>query len=311
MRISITGAQGFLGRALVRQLAAEPWPQRVLLVDRLASSLPNDRRFAALDADLSDANARRDLLAEADCVIHLAAVPGGAAEADYDLSRRVNLEATLDLADEIAALGRPVRLVYASSIAVFGAPLPPRIDDETAPRPALTYGAHKLMVEIALSNLTRLGRLDALALRLPGLAARPGVAQGLRSAFLSDIFHAVSRDAPYTTPVSADATVWLMSVRRAAENLALAARLTLPAGAPARALTLPALRIRVGDLVAEVMAQTGASPDMSYEPDPGLEAQFGALPPLSTPLAEGYGFRHDGDLRRLVGAVLADLTEGA
>jgi nucleoside-diphosphate-sugar epimerase len=277
-RIAVTGAAGFVGRAVVARLRQDGI--ETVAIDRL----PGD---GILAGDLSDSAFRREALANTKATIHLAAVPGGAAEADYALSRRINLDLTLALMEEAQG-----RFIYASSIAVFGAPSPEPIDDDTPPRPALTYGAHKLMSEVALANLKRLGRLDGIALRLPGIVARPRAASGLKSAFMSDVFHALAAGEAITLPVSPQATMWMLSAQAVAEALIQAVTVR---DAPA-VLTLPALRVGMGELVAAL----GGAGKVSYVPDAALEAQFGAYPPLSTPAADRLGFRHDGDLATLV-----------
>jgi nucleoside-diphosphate-sugar epimerase len=306
MTTLVTGAAGFLGRALVAQLQAADAPgDRLRLLDRVAASATDAE---ILVGDLADPAVLETALDGVDRVFHLAALPGGAAEADYAASLRINLQASLDLFERLAARARPVRLVYASSIAVFGAPLPEAgIDDETPARPSLTYGAHKLMVETALANLTRLGRIEGVALRLPGLVARPSDGAGLKSAFMSQVFHALAAGQPYALPVGSDATMWLMSVQAAARALVHAAHLPTP---PSAALTAPALRVSAGDLVVEIARQAGVDPGLvAYDPDPVLEAQFGRLPPLSTPTADVLGFVHDGDLPSLVATTLASLRK--
>jgi nucleoside-diphosphate-sugar epimerase len=305
-RIVVTGANGFLGQALVQALAKKDTDDSVLLLDRNQAPSP-DTRFSAVCADLSEPGAIADLVGDADLVFHLAALPGGAAELDPSESRAVNLNASLDLISHLSSPGRPARLVYASSIAVFGSPLPPHIDDMSMPLPGLTYGAHKLMVEIALADSNRRGDLQGVALRLPGLVARPRSGAGFSSAFMSEIFRAVIERHPYTLPVSREATVWLMSARTAAANLihgSLRAHdlVTRPV------LTLPALRVTMGDLVAALGRATRSDPIVTYAPDEAIEAQFGRLPPLDASLARAAGYRDDGDVDGLVNAVLADLA---
>jgi D-erythronate 2-dehydrogenase len=238
---------------------------------------------------------------QAEAILHLATVPGGAAEQDPRLAWEVNVEATRALID-IAARSTPApRFVFASSIAVFGDPLPAQIDDTTPPAPRLLYGAHKAMMETWIDNQTRRGALRGLSLRLPGIIARPRGPSGMKSAFLSELFHALQADEPVTMPVSPVATTLLMSVQRVAANLAHA----LSSEASGH-LNLPALRVRMSDLVAAVAATTGASTDrVSWDPDAALEAQFGALPPLIARRAEALGFTHDGDLEGLVRSALA------
>ena len=112
--------------------------------------------------------------------------------AEPALGRRVNLDASLTLFDRLRSAGGRPRVVYASSIAVYGDMGAGPVSSETPARPLITYGAHKRMVEIALSDLTRRGEASGIAVRLPGIVARPGVSTGLGSAFMSDLLHAPS-----------------------------------------------------------------------------------------------------------------------
>jgi nucleoside-diphosphate-sugar epimerase len=289
-RILITGADGFVGRAVARALPAG----RLRLVDRRRPDVPGAECIAA---DLTDKGALPGLLQGIDAVVHLAALPGGAAEADPAASRAINLDASLNLIE--AASGR-ARFVYASSIAVFGAPLPGRVDDATPVRPAMTYGAHKAMVELALADAIRRGDIEGIALRLPGIVARPPTPSGLKSAFLSELFWAIRDGSPYTVPVGPEATVWLMSAGCAAANLIHA--LGLPSGP---AITLPALRTTIAGLVDAIAGGRRAA--VAYAPDAELEAQVGRQPPLETPLADSLGFRHDGDPATLVQSVWSNI----
>ncbi len=235
-------------------------------------------------------------------VVHLVSLPGGAAEADPDLSFAVNVEASLTLMGEAARrLDRP-RFVYSSSIAVFGDPLPEAgVDDATPLRPRLIYGLHKRMVEDALATLTRRGELDAVGLRLPGIVARPEGAAGLKSAFMSDVFHAIAAGRTITLPVSRQAEVWLMSVQQTAACLAHAVSMDTAFLPEDRVVTLPALRVTMEALVVAIAAANGQSVcDVRYQADEALEAAFGRHPILSTPAAERAGFRHDGSVEALV-----------
>lgn len=306
LRVLVTGAGGFVGQNLVQRLFAhERFGGALLtLVDRQVRC--SRTRTEVIEGDLSDPTVLRQAVAtQPDIIFHLAAVPGGAAEADPQLSRRVNLEATLNLIEAAAALPTPPRFVYSSSIAVFGMPLPALVDDGTPTKPTLTYGAHKLMAEIALADAARRSGLQAVALRLPGIVARPPSAAGFRSAFLSDLFWALSDSHAVEIPVSPSATTWLMSARCCADNLIHAARTTLAPHDPI-AITLPALRVTISDLVSAVARASGANASLvRYAPDAELEAQFAHYPPLTTAAAERLGFRHDGDLDALVANVFA------
>jgi nucleoside-diphosphate-sugar epimerase len=310
LRILVTGAGGFVGQTVVQRLLAhERFGGALLtLVDRQVRCSRTDTK--AIEGDLSRADVLREAMAtQPDIIFHLAAVPGGAAEADPQLSRRVNLETTMNLIEAAAALPQPPRFVYSSSIAVFGVPLPDHVDDATPTKPTLIYGAHKLMAEIALADAVRRSALEAVALRLPGIVARAPSAEGFRSAFLSDLFWALRDSRPIDIPVRPDATTWLMSARCCADNLIHAA-LTRVGPADPVAMTLPALRVTVGELVGAVAKAVSSHASLvRYAPDPELEAQFASYPPLTAAAAERRGFCHDGDLRALVADVFAEQAQ--
>jgi nucleoside-diphosphate-sugar epimerase len=280
---------------------------RVVALDHVAHAVPNVEFLAG---DLTDpAIVARAFAEGCDAVVHLATMPGGAAEADPVGARRINVDATIALSEAAAAAGATPRFVFASSIAVLGSPLPPVVDDDTPLRPQLVYGAHKAMIEQWLATLSRRGAVDAMSIRLPGVVARPPGPSGMKSAFMSEVFHALRAGASFTSPVAADATMWLMSVDTVvtAFEHALALEGPLPDG---RAVTLPALRVRMDELVATIARQTGADVrSVGYVADRDLQAAFGAYPRLSTPTAEALGFVHDGAADALVASALATIAK--
>jgi len=303
MRIIVTGAGGFVGRKLVSMLD----DHEVVGLDHVAGGIPALPHVTAIAGDFSDPRILEQAFVKGcDAVVHLATVPGGAAEQDPDLARRVNVDATMALAAAAANVGDAPRFVFASSIAVFGEPLPDHVDDTTPLTPRMLYGAHKAMMEQWLATLTRRGDLDAISLRLSGVVARPRGPSGMKSAFMSNVFHALRAGEEFVMPVSADAMSWMTSLERAAGNFAHALQADLARAPASRALTLPALRVRIGDLVTELARQTGCDTDrVTYEPDEALEAGFGAYPPLATAAADGLGFARDLDVAELVTEALA------
>ena len=305
MNILLTGAGGFVGRELGRLLVGAG--HALVGIDTDAGGIPAGIRVVA--GDLADPAVRAEALGTGcDALIHLATVPGGAAEADPSASRRINVDAMYDLLVEASALKPGLRVVYASSIAVFGDPLPAQVDDATPLSPRMIYGGHKAMMEHAVAMFSNRGLIDGVTVRLPGILARPKGPSGMKSAFMSDLFHALRAGEAFTCPVSAAGSIWAQSVRQCARNFLHA--LTLDSGLmpPTRAVTLPALRISMADLVAEIARQCAVSPDLvRYAPDAALEAAFAAQPPLATPAAERAGFAHDGDLATLVSNALATI----
>ena len=305
MNILLTGAGGFVGRELGRLLVGAG--HALVGIDTDAGGIPAGIR--AVGGDLADPAVRAEALGTGcDALIHLATVPGGAAEADPSASRRINVNAMYDLLVEASALKPGLRVVYASSIAVLGDPLPAQVDDATPLSPRMIYGGHKAMMEHAVAMFSNRGLIDGVTVRLPGILARPKGPSGMKSAFMSDLFHALRAGEAFTCPVSAAGSIWAQSVRQCARNFLHA--LTLDSGLmpPTRAVTLPALRISMADLVAAIARQCAVSPDLvRYAPDAALEAAFAAQPPLATPAAERVGFAHDGGLATLVSNALATI----
>jgi nucleoside-diphosphate-sugar epimerase len=313
MNLMITGANGFIGKALTARLmnGSPTLPTGIGPVGRLTlldlkfdgAEVPRVRRLAGSIAD--PAVLARAFDTPVDAVFHLASVPGGMAEQHYELGRQVNLDATLGLLEktreQTVSSGRRPIFVFASSIAVLGAPPPDRVDDSTALRPQLTYGAHKLVGEVLMADFDRRGWLDARSIRLPGIVARPPQRTGQLSAFMSDIIRELAAGRRFTCPVAADCTTWLMSVPCIVDNLLhAAARQREDRGT--RVWTLPALHSSMTELVAAIAAEYGDDRRelVRFESHADLEANFGRYPPLFTPAAEAAGFRHDGDLQTLV-----------
>lgn len=306
MRIVVTGAGGFVGSRLVRGLPDHD----VVALDNIPGAIPNLPNVTPVVGDLCNSEVQAAAFASGcEAVVHLATVPGGAAEENPERAGCVNVDATMKLVEAAAGAGKQPRFVFASSIAVFGDDLPASVDDTTPLSPQLLYGGHKAMMEQWLATRSRRADIDAISLRLSGVVARSRGPSGMKSAFMSDVFHSLSAGEEFVMPISADATVWLTSVACAVGNLVHGLTANL-AGAPADcAVTLPALRIRIGDLVEEIARQTNVSVALvSYSPDAALEAAFGALPALSTAAADSLGFSNDGDLAALVARTLENIT---
>lgn len=311
MNILITGANGFVGRHLVRRLlrtgriGGDRTPfSRLTLVDLGADDSIDDARVRFVNGSIADDAVLRAAFSErVDHVFHLASVPGGAAEKSFALGLDVNLRATLAMLELLRGQpAPPARFTFASTIAVYGSPMPAVVDDTTPMRPGLSYGAHKLVDEILIKDYSRRGWIDGRIVRLPGIVARPAEPSGLLSAFMSDIFWKLRAGEPFTCPVSADAVAWWMSVGCCVDNLLHAAGLGAREVEARRDWTLPVLRLRIAELVDALARRYGDDRRglVSYAPDDTLEQAFGRYPPLDATAAEAIGFRHDGDVDRLV-----------
>ncbi len=301
MKVAIIGAGGFLGSALSRVVLQSPAVERLALLDTGPITAIADPRVVTHTGDFADPALRAKLLDDADKVILLAAILGGAAENDPALARRINIDATLDLLDALRARGPTTRLVFASTIGVFGSPLPESVDDATPVRPFMLYGAQKRMIEVALANGSRRGWIDGLALRPAGIAARDGADARLRSAFVNRVFYAIARGEDIVLPVAEDDRTWLASVDSVARNFWHGACLPAAALGDERVLTLPALALRFGELVQALRRRYGGSRSrVHFEPQPDMVEMFGRFPPLRTPLADRLGFQGDRDVDDLV-----------
>src|SRR5580693_4647763 len=199
MRIVITGGCGFLGRRVAMRLlergsALGPVDELVLFDNAApALPLPEDGRIKLVTGDIADRDTVRRLIAPdgpkfgADAVFHLAAIVSGQAEADTDLGYRVNLDGTRAVLDACRALGTVPRLVFASSLAVYGGALPPAVGDDTALTPQSSYGTQKAIGELLVNDYSRKGFVDGRALRLPTVVVRPGRPNRAASTFASSI----------------------------------------------------------------------------------------------------------------------------
>lgn len=301
--VLVTGAGGFIGARLVQRLLTDARfaGARFVLSD-LRLSAADDPRVVVVEGDLANPEIMARLVdGRPSHVLHLAGVLGRAAETDPGLARRVNIDATLALLEALRREGNAPRLVFASSIAVFGPPLPAAVDDTTTPYPTMLYGAHKRMMEVAVEQASARGWIDGIAIRLPGIVARRDADSRLKSAFLNAIFYAVASGDDYILPVTPQGTTWLISVPACVEAFVHAALVPGDCLGRQRAFTLPALNVAFGDLV--VGLQT-AFPDscstVRYVPDAAIVAQFAVQPPLTTAIADSLGFRHDGDIQGLI-----------
>ncbi|GGY19048.1 NAD-dependent epimerase/dehydratase family protein [Massilia dura] len=308
MHIVITGAGGFVGAALARHIVAcglpgQPAVTRLTLVDRRFDDPPDDARVRLLHGDFGVEQVLDAMFdPPVDVLFHLASVPGAEAERDCALGYRVNLMAPLALFERAASQERTARIVYASSIAVYGSALPATVDDATPPKPGISYGAHKQVGEIVLADLSRRGLVNGISLRLPGIVARPGFSAGHGSAFMSAILRAAQAGEHYTCPVSPAAACWWMSLQGCVGNLAHAAALDTSLLPAARTVTLPVLRLTVEEVVAALARRFGAQAvaGIRWQPDADIERVFGRMPALVPGIAERLGFAHDGNVDLLV-----------
>jgi len=307
MRVVVVGGEGFIGQALVARLrhggTIEGVPASLITVlDQRIGARSPDPRLRYVEGDISDpAVLARSIEGGVDCVFYLASIPGGAAEQNFELGLRVNLHATLGLLELLRQSQSRPKLVFASSIGIYGVPLPDIIDESTIPLPTLSYGAHKLIGEYLVADYGRRGFVDGRSVRIPGIVARPP-SVGLLSLFLSDLIRELSAGRSFVCPVAPQGMSWFMSRPCIVDNLLHAAALTAAQVAQQRTWLLPVQHVSIADIVAAIARVHG--PDVlsrvSYAPNAALQAQFANYPPLRCPKSEAAGFRHDGTIESLI-----------
>lgn len=309
MRILITGANGFIGQGLVQALCEQPLPITEIIANDLDLSgvLSDDPRLRRVPGPMSQPEVLAQLLSEPiDWVFHLAGITSKRAEEDLPLGLEVNVHSSMALLAGLAAQATPARLLFASSIGVFGVPLPAQVDDDTPIAPTLSYGTQKRMVELLVADYARRGLVDGRTVRLPGVIARPPLAISAFSTFSSDILHTLAAGRSFTCPVSPESTNWLLSRPCCIAQLIHALQSDGQHWPSGRAVTLPALRLTTGELVLalEQHLNKPLAHLVNWAPIAAIEAQFGNWPMLLTPAAAALGFVHDGSGEHLVAAAL-------
>ena len=322
MRVVITGAAGFIGRKLADRLldrgylAGPDGPQtpitELVLFDIAPSGIAGRNGIAVDDraGDIADRETVDALLdGRAASVFHLAAVVSSAAEADFDLGMRVNLDGTRVLLDACRALPTPARLVGTSSVAVFGGALPPVILDDTALTPQSSYGAQKAAGEFLVTDYSRKGFVDGRVLRLPTIVVRPGRPNKAASSFASSLFREPLQGEQAVIPVPAETPMWLSSPRRAVDALVHGHDLDGAAFGDSRSVSLPGLSLTVAEM-AEALGRAGgpeALDRLVWQRDPAIEAIVGSWPAkFDTAKANALGFPVDPEIDAILAAFKED-----
>lgn len=346
MRIVITGASGFLGARLARELASRgtlvdaKGAQRpigeIVGVDSIAPALSispaqgiasardvatSDAGFpaartaggpaiTAITGDLADpATIERALATGADTVFHLAAVVSGQAEADFDLGMRVNLDATRRLLDACRALAQPPKFVFASSLAVFGGTLPDPVPDDAPLHPQTSYGTQKAIAELLVDDMTRRGFIDGRSLRLPTVTVRPGKPNRAASSFASGIVREPLAGVGAECPVAPEARMWVISPRAVIDNLIVGHDAAATTFGASRAINVPGLCVAVGDMVAALREVAGeaVAARVGWRRDPVIARMVASWPPdFEAVRGLALGMHGDRDFAAIVRAYIDD-----
>ncbi len=323
MHILITGAAGMIGRKLVARLvdagALNGKPiDKFTLIDVSAPQKPQGftGSVATSAGDIADAAAARSAVAaRPDVIFHLAAVVSGEAELDFEKGVHVNLDGSRALIEAIRATGesyRP-RLVFTSSIAVFGAPFPETIADDFHLTPLTSYGTQKAIVELLLADYTRRGFLDAIGIRLPSIVVRPGRPNKAASGFFSSIIREPLNGEEAVLPVEDSVLHWHASPRAAVEFLIHAAGVDREKLGPRVNLTMPGVCCTVAEQIAALRRIAGdkAAARIRREPDPLVARIVAGWPSRFDPRrALALGFQAEASFDEIIRVHIADELGG-
>jgi nucleoside-diphosphate-sugar epimerase len=319
MRIVITGAAGFLGSRLARAILArgrltdargeECDVRQLVLLDVVAAQV-SDPRVSVVTGDLADtALIERVVSPDTDTVFHLAAVVSGQAEAEFDTGMRVNLDAMRALLERCRRLARPPKVVYASSLAVFGGTLPDPVPDEALLTPQTSYGTQKAIGEYLLYDMTRKGYLDGRSLRLPTVTVRPGKPNRAASSFASGVIREPLNGVDSACPVAPETRVWVSSPRTVVANFIVGHEAPAARFAHTRSVNVPGFCVSVGEMVAALRRIAGdeVADRVKWQPDPVIERIVATWPPRFAPvLGPSLGMGTDPDFDSVIRAYIAD-----
>ena len=323
MEVLILGAAGMIGAKLTARLIRDgniggKTIERATLVDVVAPAKPSNAPFEVetLAADLSGTGVAASLVAKRpDVIFHLAAIVSGEAEADFEKGYRINLDGTRYLFDAVQAFSNHYapRVVFTSSIAVFGAPFPDAIPDEFHHTPLTSYGTQKAIGELLLSDYTRRGFMDGIGIRLPTICVRPGKPNKAASGFFSNIIREPLAGEEVVLPVSEDVRHWHASPRSAINFLVHAATLDGDKVGPRRNLTMPGLSVTVGEQIEALRRIAGdkVASRIRREPDETIMKIVEGWPRNFAPeRAVALGFRADTSFDDIIRAHIEDELGG-
>jgi len=321
MKVVITGGAGFIGRRLAESLLARGSltgpsgrPEaidEILLFDMTEGAAFDDRRVTRRAGDIADKATVARLIDRKDTsVFHLASVVSGGGEQDFDLALSVNLFGGLHVLDACRALGSKPRLVFTSSVAVFGGPaMPTTVGDTTKQTPQTTYGATKAVIELLINDYTRKGFLDGRSARLPTVLIRPGKPNKAASSFASGLFREPLNGEDCDVPVSAATMMPVLGYRMVTENLVRLHEVDGAKLGPDRAVSLPSLDVSVEAMIESLRRVAGNQHlgAIRIVPDPFIEAIVATWPQRTfSERGREIGLVCDPDVDAIVRAYMED-----
>ncbi|MGH9373380.1 MAG: D-erythronate dehydrogenase [Vicinamibacterales bacterium] len=307
MHVVITGGAGFLGRRLAEKLLQRGTLRRpdgtdgaidqLTLVDVASSVAFPDPRVRQVTGDIADSTLLEGVVdPDTTSIFHLAAVVSGMAESDFDIGMHVNLDATRALLEVCRAAGHRPRLVFTSSVAVYGGRLPDPVPDSALLNPQTSYGTQKAIAELLINDYTRRGFVDGRSLRLPTISVRPGKPNAAASSFASGIIREPLNGIEAICPVGPETRLWLLSPRTVIDCLVTAHEIAGETLGTDRALNLPGISVTVGEMAAalERVAGPAVVGRIRWERDARLERMVLGWPGrLEATRARALGFPAD------------------
>jgi nucleoside-diphosphate-sugar epimerase len=321
MNVLVIGAAGMIGRKFCEAVAkrssiGDKPVAHLTMADAITPDAPVGAPFSVrtLSADIADASAVESIVAHRpDLIYHLAAVVSGEAEADFDKGYRVNLGGIQHLFEAIRRARYRPRVVFASSIAVFGSPFPETIPEDFALAPLTSYGTQKAIGELLLADFSRRGFFDGIGIRFPTICVRPGKPNKAASGFFSGIIREPLKGQPAVLPVTDDVRHWFASPRAAVNFLFHAGALDLDQLGSHRTLSMPGLSATVGEMIASLEKVAGAEcvQRIQREPDPEIQRIVdGWAQRLDASRAEALGFRSETIFQEIIKIHIEDECDG-
>jgi len=324
MKIVITGGAGFLGSRLARKLVSRNTLTdaqgrlreiaSITLVDVAAAAPSGDARVRSIVGDLGDARVLAEAIPrDTDSVFHLAAVVSGQAEAEFDVGMRVNLDTTRALLERCRTLASPPKFVFASSLAVYGGPLPDPVPDDAPLNPQASYGVQKAIGEYLVYDMTRKGFVDGRSLRLPTITVRPGKPNRAASSFASGIVREPLSGVDAICPVAPTTRMWVQSPRAVIDNLVIGHETPASAFSYTRSINVPGICVAVADMVAALREVAGeaVAARVRWQYDAAIDRIVSTWPSNFAPkLGPSIGMRADPDFASIVRAYMADDVPG-
>ncbi len=319
MNVLITGGAGFLGLQLARLLLKRGTVkldgraiafERLTLLDVAAPQGLDDARVRVVTGDLSDpAVLAQAIDTDTGIIFHLAAVVSGQAEADFELGMRVNLDASRALLETCRQRGHKPRVLFTSSVAVYGGELPPVVQDDTALNPQSSYGVQKAIGELLLSDYSRRGFVDGRVLRLPTISVRPGKPNAAASSFASGIIREPLAGVEANCPVAPDTPLWLLSPRAAVTALVNGIELDGERLGNRRVVNLPGLSVTAAGMVEALRRVAGdaVADRVTWQRDERVEKIVGTWPAAwNAERALSLGFQSDTSFDDVIRAYMED-----